>query len=320
MVGPSGGRTGLSFPAYRELARAQHAFTALLAWTGAGARNLETRNGVLRAETLAVTGNFHAELGVTPVAGRLLRPEDDQPGAPLVAVLGHGFWQRALQGDPSDRWAFRSSRNDSHHDRRHRTGRIQRARHRHRARHHDSPERRSAGVRCCQRTSGKRRRPMAQHHGTLAVRYFGRAGRGEPGRRLAIRADGGDPSELFRKATRSIPRHAFGGELFVARLGASSPRAVHSSVARRPRYRRFDAAHRLHQPRRTAVFARGNTRERNDHQAGPRREPLGTGATTMRRKCSIGRRGGAGRGGAGLWRQLRDPESDSAELWARPAR
>jgi putative ABC transport system permease protein len=101
MVGPSGARTGLSFPAYRELARAQSAFTALVAWTGAGARNLETRSGILRAETLAVTGNFHAELGVTPAAGRLLRPEDDQPGAPLVAVLGHGFWQRALQGDPA---------------------------------------------------------------------------------------------------------------------------------------------------------------------------------------------------------------------------
>ena len=39
-------------------------------------------------------------LGVQPVIGRAYRPEEDREGAPRVAVLGHGFWQRRFGGDP----------------------------------------------------------------------------------------------------------------------------------------------------------------------------------------------------------------------------
>ncbi|HVG11098.1 MAG TPA: ABC transporter permease [Thermoanaerobaculia bacterium] len=39
-------------------------------------------------------------LGVKPILGRDLRPEDALPDAPNVAVVSHGFWQRRLAGDP----------------------------------------------------------------------------------------------------------------------------------------------------------------------------------------------------------------------------
>jgi predicted permease len=39
-------------------------------------------------------------LGVRPRLGRALRAEDDDPGAPKVAVIGHALWQRHFGGDP----------------------------------------------------------------------------------------------------------------------------------------------------------------------------------------------------------------------------
>jgi len=39
-------------------------------------------------------------LGVTPRLGRFFGPEEDRPGAPPVAVLGYGWWQRHFGGDP----------------------------------------------------------------------------------------------------------------------------------------------------------------------------------------------------------------------------
>jgi putative ABC transport system permease protein len=40
-------------------------------------------------------------LGVEPLFGRALTPDDARPGAPAVAVLGHGVWLRRFGGDPA---------------------------------------------------------------------------------------------------------------------------------------------------------------------------------------------------------------------------
>ncbi len=47
-----------------------------------------------------VSGNFFGDLGITPMYGRLLDEQDDQPGSPPVAVLGYGYWQSRFGGDP----------------------------------------------------------------------------------------------------------------------------------------------------------------------------------------------------------------------------
>src|SRR6185436_18248325 len=39
-------------------------------------------------------------LGAKPFKGRLLRPDEDKPGQPAVAILSHGFWQRVFGSDP----------------------------------------------------------------------------------------------------------------------------------------------------------------------------------------------------------------------------
>ena len=52
-------------------------------------------------KTELVTGNYFDVLGVMPVLGRPLMKTDDVVGAPPVAVIGYGLWQRAFGGSPS---------------------------------------------------------------------------------------------------------------------------------------------------------------------------------------------------------------------------
>lgn len=49
-----------------------------------------------------VTASYFEILGVKPVLGRLLRPDDDRnAGAPPVIVVSHAFWQERLGADPA---------------------------------------------------------------------------------------------------------------------------------------------------------------------------------------------------------------------------
>jgi len=48
-----------------------------------------------------VTANMFPMLGVQPILGRHIRPEEDTPGGPRVVVLSHGVWQRRYASDPS---------------------------------------------------------------------------------------------------------------------------------------------------------------------------------------------------------------------------
>jgi putative ABC transport system permease protein len=48
-----------------------------------------------------VTANMFRFLGVAPVIGRGLTPDDAKPGAPPVFVLAHKAWQRVFSLDPT---------------------------------------------------------------------------------------------------------------------------------------------------------------------------------------------------------------------------
>jgi putative ABC transport system permease protein len=52
-----------------------------------------------RVEAYQITSNFFPLIGVTPLLGRSLRPEDFQSGRSSVLVLSYGFWQRQLGAD-----------------------------------------------------------------------------------------------------------------------------------------------------------------------------------------------------------------------------
>lgn len=48
-----------------------------------------------------VSGGFFDSLGVRMVLGRAFGRDDDHPGGPRVAVLGHALWQERFGGDPT---------------------------------------------------------------------------------------------------------------------------------------------------------------------------------------------------------------------------
>jgi predicted permease len=54
-----------------------------------------------RIQAGVVSANFFELLGVRPIHGRTFLPEDDQPGAQAVLVLGHSYWLKSHGGDPN---------------------------------------------------------------------------------------------------------------------------------------------------------------------------------------------------------------------------
>lgn len=92
-------RGPISRPAYFEWESQQEVFQGIAAFF------YRTYNltGVDQAERLngaRVTGSFFPLFGITPAAGRLFSPSDDQAGGARVAVIGYGLWQHRFGGDP----------------------------------------------------------------------------------------------------------------------------------------------------------------------------------------------------------------------------
>jgi predicted permease len=57
-------------------------------------------DGAERVSRAGVTATLVQVLGVRASLGRMIRADDDSPGAPAVAVLSHEFWTRRFGGDP----------------------------------------------------------------------------------------------------------------------------------------------------------------------------------------------------------------------------
>src|SRR5262245_20630930 len=57
------------------------------------------RDEALRVEGLETSSTLFQLLGAKALYGRLLRPDEDRPGQPVVVILSYGFWKRAFN-DP----------------------------------------------------------------------------------------------------------------------------------------------------------------------------------------------------------------------------
>jgi predicted permease len=99
-VGAGGplGRTTVSVANLGDY-RACAAFEGLAAFDSSAA-NLTGMGTPERIPGEAVTWDFFSVLGVLPAEGRTFLPEEDRPGAELVAIVSHEFWQRRLGGAP----------------------------------------------------------------------------------------------------------------------------------------------------------------------------------------------------------------------------
>lgn len=97
----SGQYSQLTFPMWEQIRQRQEGFAEIAAWAGQSF-NLATGGEVHFAKGIRVSGDFFHVLGVNPLLGRLLGPEDDQPGCPLSgANISYAFWQGNFAGDPS---------------------------------------------------------------------------------------------------------------------------------------------------------------------------------------------------------------------------
>ena len=97
----SGQYSQLTFPMWEQIRKRQEGFSEMAVWTGQEF-NLANGGEVHYARGLRVSGEFFSVLGVQPILGRLINPEDDQPGCDTSAAdISYAFWQRNYAGDPS---------------------------------------------------------------------------------------------------------------------------------------------------------------------------------------------------------------------------
>jgi predicted permease len=99
---PDGNRTGgasFSYAIVRALAGQRDIFAGVAGFSGFSFE-IGTPGSVNRVPGALVTGDYYETLGMNPVIGRLLASEDDEPGAPLAAVISYGYWVRQLASNP----------------------------------------------------------------------------------------------------------------------------------------------------------------------------------------------------------------------------
>src|SRR5581483_5395292 len=88
-----------SYPMFRDLERAQTAFTGIAAHRSFDV-SLAFRGRTMHAEGMLVSGSYFPLLGLTPALGRLLGPDDDRTiGGHFVTVLSYDYWANRLGAD-----------------------------------------------------------------------------------------------------------------------------------------------------------------------------------------------------------------------------
>jgi predicted permease len=95
-----GGDYIFSYPMFRELEKQAQGVTGVVAFRNLGA-NLAFGKQTVSGSVMVVSGAYFHVLGVQPLIGRAIAPEDDRPsGGNAVAVLGYGYWHDKLGGQP----------------------------------------------------------------------------------------------------------------------------------------------------------------------------------------------------------------------------
>ncbi len=93
-------RRGTSIPDYIDWRDKSRSFDLIGAWSGANFVLYGAGEPTQVASEL-VSDNYFAMLGVEPLLGRTLTPQDDVVGGPSAAVIGERLWERAFNRDPN---------------------------------------------------------------------------------------------------------------------------------------------------------------------------------------------------------------------------
>lgn len=88
---------------YLDWQKLSTSFEQIAAANDGGALNLSSPGNAFppqRVNACTCSNNLFSTLGIAPVLGRGFRPDEDRWGAPRVAVIGYGLWQRRFGGSP----------------------------------------------------------------------------------------------------------------------------------------------------------------------------------------------------------------------------
>jgi predicted permease len=99
---PSGMITSgsLSYPVYRAFRDSNAGFSSVFAFARLPEVSVVHRRQAFTSFGFLVSGNFFQGLGVKPLLGRAIGPEDDRTGAPPVVVISHAWWEGHALLDP----------------------------------------------------------------------------------------------------------------------------------------------------------------------------------------------------------------------------
>jgi predicted permease len=96
--------SSLSLAMYQGIRENQRVFSDLFAWEGRGIVNIEAKGVKYAAGRSIVTGEYFSTLGIRPILGRAITPQDLGVGGGLsaaVAVIDYDCWQTRYNGDPA---------------------------------------------------------------------------------------------------------------------------------------------------------------------------------------------------------------------------
>jgi predicted permease len=91
--------TGNNYTDFHSWREENSTFEGMAVW-GGNAFNLSLEGVAERVGGATVTHDMAEVLGIRPLVGRDINPEDDVPGAPNVVLLGHDLWHDRFGGDP----------------------------------------------------------------------------------------------------------------------------------------------------------------------------------------------------------------------------
>lgn len=94
------GRMTHSYPDLVDFRERARAFDGIAAYVTYQPALTGSSRDPIRVDVAAVSHDFLPTLGVEPVLGRGIRPDEDVPGGERVALLSHAFWSSRFGGEP----------------------------------------------------------------------------------------------------------------------------------------------------------------------------------------------------------------------------
>ena len=95
------GATSFSYPVFEQLRRDNRVLEDLFAFKDVGRMNATIDGNAQILQGELVSGDFFDQLQVQPKLGRPILGPDDLVGAPTVALISAGLWQRAFASSPT---------------------------------------------------------------------------------------------------------------------------------------------------------------------------------------------------------------------------